>query len=56
MLAQVQYALYIYTFCGISVKTSAIGVQYCTGSHLSVAPVYQLGKQLDEDSTVWHLH
>ena len=34
-------------FCGISVQTSAVGVQYCTGSYLSVTPVYQLGKQLD---------
>ena len=28
-------------------QTSAVGVQYCTGSYLSVTPVDQLGKQLD---------
>ena len=43
-------------FCGISVQTSAVGVQYCTGSYLPVTPVYQLGKQLDVRSYYMALH
>ena len=44
-------------FCGISVQTSAVGVQYCTGSYLycAVTLVDQLGNWMN-DSTMWHLH
>ena len=48
MLAPPVSAICHVTFlCGTSVQTSVVGVQYCTGSYLSVTLVDQVGKQLD---------